>query len=142
MGELSGCIQTSCDTCMLRPATFVSDEYCMHAAAVIELLCVAALPCCRYCPSIEDKIVRFADKDSHQIFLEPEGRTTPELYVQVSVTACFAHLHFDILTWLGRPHVVSPMVVPISDVPCSGGDHTAHTTGMPCGMCHVCIEHM
>ncbi|KAL4435596.1 hypothetical protein ABPG77_002559 [Micractinium sp. CCAP 211/92] len=36
----------------------------------------------RYCPSIEDKIVRFADKQSHQIFLEPEGRTTPELYVQ------------------------------------------------------------
>lgn len=39
---------------------------------------------CRYCPSIEDKIVRFADKESHQIFLEPEGRNTPELYVQVS----------------------------------------------------------
>ncbi|GAX75540.1 hypothetical protein CEUSTIGMA_g2983.t1 [Chlamydomonas eustigma] len=36
----------------------------------------------RYCPSIEDKIVRFADKDSHHIFLEPESRTTPELYVQ------------------------------------------------------------
>ncbi len=36
----------------------------------------------RYCPSIEDKIVRFADKESHQIFLEPEGRTTPEVYVQ------------------------------------------------------------
>ncbi len=36
----------------------------------------------RYCPSIEDKIVRFADKESHQIFLEPEGRDTPELYVQ------------------------------------------------------------
>jgi tRNA uridine 5-carboxymethylaminomethyl modification enzyme len=36
----------------------------------------------RYCPSIEDKIVRFAGKDSHQIFLEPEGRDTPELYVQ------------------------------------------------------------
>ncbi len=36
----------------------------------------------RYCPSIEDKIVRFADKDSHQIFLEPEGSDTPELYVQ------------------------------------------------------------
>ncbi len=36
----------------------------------------------RYCPSIEDKIVRFADKDSHQIFLEPEGRETPEIYVQ------------------------------------------------------------
>ena len=34
----------------------------------------------RYCPSIEDKIVRFADKDSHQIFVEPEGLTTHELY--------------------------------------------------------------
>ncbi|WP_026349058.1 tRNA uridine-5-carboxymethylaminomethyl(34) synthesis enzyme MnmG [Psychrobacter lutiphocae] len=34
----------------------------------------------RYCPSIEDKIHRFADKDSHQIFLEPEGLTTNELY--------------------------------------------------------------
>jgi len=34
----------------------------------------------RYCPSIEDKIVRFADKDSHQIFLEPEGLSTHEIY--------------------------------------------------------------
>ena len=34
----------------------------------------------RYCPSIEDKVVRFADKDRHQIFLEPEGRNTLEYY--------------------------------------------------------------
>lgn len=34
----------------------------------------------RYCPSVEDKIVRFADKDRHQIFLEPEGRDTVEIY--------------------------------------------------------------
>ena len=34
----------------------------------------------RYCPSIEDKIMRFADKDSHQIFVEPEGLTTHEIY--------------------------------------------------------------
>ncbi|EOT26225.1 tRNA uridine-5-carboxymethylaminomethyl(34) synthesis enzyme MnmG [Enterococcus saccharolyticus] len=36
----------------------------------------------RYCPSIEDKIVRFADKERHQLFLEPEGLNTEEVYVQ------------------------------------------------------------
>lgn len=36
----------------------------------------------RYCPSIEDKVVRFSDKPRHQIFLEPEGRHTEEMYVQ------------------------------------------------------------
>ncbi len=36
----------------------------------------------RYCPSIEDKIVRFADKDRHQLFIEPEGLSTREMYVQ------------------------------------------------------------
>ncbi|WP_024328648.1 tRNA uridine-5-carboxymethylaminomethyl(34) synthesis enzyme MnmG [Thioalkalivibrio sp. ALR17-21] len=61
----------------------------------------------RYCPSIEDKVVRFADKDSHQIFVEPEGLDTHELYpngistslpweVQVDVVRSipgFAHAH-------------------------------------------------
>lgn len=36
----------------------------------------------RYCPSIEDKVVRFADKEKHQIFVEPEGENTNELYIQ------------------------------------------------------------
>uniref|UniRef100_A0A914YGM9 Protein MTO1 homolog, mitochondrial n=1 Tax=Panagrolaimus superbus TaxID=310955 RepID=A0A914YGM9_9BILA len=36
----------------------------------------------RYCPSIEDKIHRFADKSSHQVFLEPEGLSTTEIYPQ------------------------------------------------------------
>ena len=36
----------------------------------------------RYCPSIEDKVVRFADKERHQLFLEPEGENTTEMYVQ------------------------------------------------------------
>src|SRR5690606_25246609 len=35
----------------------------------------------RYCPSIEDKVVRFAEKSQHQLFLEPEGRGTLEVYV-------------------------------------------------------------
>lgn len=41
----------------------------------------------RYCPSIEDKIVRFADKERHQIFLEPEGRQTHEYYVNGFATS-------------------------------------------------------
>lgn len=36
----------------------------------------------RYCPSIEDKVMRFADRDSHQVFIEPEGLTTDEMYIQ------------------------------------------------------------
>ncbi len=36
----------------------------------------------RYCPSIEDKVTRFKDKDSHQVFIEPEGLTTDEMYIQ------------------------------------------------------------
>ena len=36
----------------------------------------------RYCPSIEDKLVRFADKERHQLFIEPEGKNIPEMYVQ------------------------------------------------------------
>lgn len=36
----------------------------------------------RYCPSIEDKVVRFSDKNRHQVFIEPEGRNTAEMYVQ------------------------------------------------------------
>jgi tRNA uridine 5-carboxymethylaminomethyl modification enzyme len=54
----------------------------------------------RYCPSIEDKIVRFADKESHQIFLEPEGRDTPELYVQGFSTGLPEHLQLALLRTL------------------------------------------
>ena len=54
----------------------------------------------RYCPSIEDKIVRFADKDSHQIFLEPEGRDTPEIYVQGFSTGLPENLQLELLRTL------------------------------------------
>ncbi len=51
----------------------------------------------RYCPSIEDKIVRFADKPKHQIFLEPEGRDTKEYYVQGLSTSMPEDVQLDIL---------------------------------------------
>ena len=51
----------------------------------------------RYCPSIEDKIVRFADKESHQIFIEPEGRDTPELYIQGFSTGLPERLQLQML---------------------------------------------
>jgi tRNA uridine 5-carboxymethylaminomethyl modification enzyme len=51
----------------------------------------------RYCPSIEDKIVRFADKPKHQIFLEPEGRHTSEYYVQGLSTSMPEDVQLSIL---------------------------------------------
>ncbi|BAY33921.1 glucose inhibited division protein A [Nostoc carneum NIES-2107] len=51
----------------------------------------------RYCPSIEDKIVRFADKESHQIFIEPEGRDIPELYIQGFSTGLPENLQIQML---------------------------------------------
>ncbi|SFL74599.1 tRNA uridine 5-carboxymethylaminomethyl modification enzyme [Gracilibacillus orientalis] len=51
----------------------------------------------RYCPSIEDKIVRFHDKPRHQIFLEPEGRNTDEVYVQGLSTSLPEYVQHEIL---------------------------------------------
>lgn len=65
----------------------------------------------RYCPSIEDKIVRFADKERHQIFIEPEGRSTDELYVQGMSTSLPADVQIQMLRTipgLGRCEMVRP----------------------------------
>lgn len=51
----------------------------------------------RYCPSIEDKIVRFSDKPKHQLFLEPEGRYTSEYYVQGLSTSMPEEIQLKIL---------------------------------------------
>ncbi|HEY9790751.1 MAG TPA: tRNA uridine-5-carboxymethylaminomethyl(34) synthesis enzyme MnmG [Candidatus Obscuribacterales bacterium] len=51
----------------------------------------------RYCPSIEDKVVRFADKDSHSLFLEPEGRSTYEVYLQGCSTSLPVHVQHEIV---------------------------------------------
>ena len=59
----------------------------------------------RYCPSIEDKIVRFPDHDRHQIFIEPEGRSTEEMYVQGMSTSLPADVQVDMLhTMPGLEH--------------------------------------
>ena len=54
----------------------------------------------RYCPSIEDKIVKFAEKESHQIFLEPEGINTPEIYVQGFSTGLPENIQLELLQTL------------------------------------------
>jgi tRNA uridine 5-carboxymethylaminomethyl modification enzyme len=51
----------------------------------------------RYCPSIEDKVVKFADKDRHQLFLEPEGKDTNEVYLNGFSTSLPADLQLELL---------------------------------------------
>ena len=51
----------------------------------------------RYCPSIEDKVVKFADKDRHQLFLEPEGRETNEVYLNGFSTSLPAELQLELV---------------------------------------------
>ena len=64
----------------------------------------------RYCPSIEDKIVRFADKDSHQIFLEREGRDTPEIYVQGFSSGYEEAEDQDLVTGLNAARLIGDLV--------------------------------
>jgi tRNA uridine 5-carboxymethylaminomethyl modification enzyme len=54
----------------------------------------------RYCPSIEDKVVKFADKNRHQLFLEPEGHNTNEVYLNGFSTSLTAELQHDLLQGL------------------------------------------
>src|SRR5207244_7431539 len=51
----------------------------------------------RYCPSIEDKIVKFPDKERHQIFLEPEGISTEEIYVNGFSTCLPIDVQYDLV---------------------------------------------
>lgn len=51
----------------------------------------------RYCPSIEDKVVRFADKERHQVFLEPEGRQTHEYYINGVSTSLPFEVQYDFI---------------------------------------------
>ena len=65
----------------------------------------------RYCPSVEDKINRFADKDSHQIFLEPEGLTTNEYYPNGISTSLPFDIQYDLvrsMPGLENAHILRP----------------------------------
>ncbi|HTH77643.1 MAG TPA: tRNA uridine-5-carboxymethylaminomethyl(34) synthesis enzyme MnmG [Ramlibacter sp.] len=65
----------------------------------------------RYCPSVEDKINRFADKDSHQIFLEPEGLTTNEIYPNGISTSLPFDIQYELvrsIPGLENAHILRP----------------------------------
>jgi len=65
----------------------------------------------RYCPSVEDKINRFADKDSHQIFLEPEGLTTHEYYPNGISTSLPFDIQYELvrsMAGLENAHILRP----------------------------------
>ena len=65
----------------------------------------------RYCPSVEDKVNRFADKDSHQIFLEPEGLTTNEYYPNGISTSLPFDIQYDLvrsMKGLENAHILRP----------------------------------
>ncbi len=65
----------------------------------------------RYCPSIEDKVVRFSGRDSHQIFLEPEGRNTTEIYPNGISTSLPIDIQLDVvhsITGLENTQIIRP----------------------------------
>ena len=65
----------------------------------------------RYCPSIEDKIIRFAQNPSHHIFIEPEGKNTYEMYVQGFSTSLAANVQIEMLKTLPgleNVHIIKP----------------------------------
>jgi tRNA uridine 5-carboxymethylaminomethyl modification enzyme len=71
--------QISCWQCHTTPAAHAHILNNLHRAPMYNGQIASVGP--RYCPSIEDKVVRFKDRESHHLFLEPEGRSTKEIYV-------------------------------------------------------------
>ncbi len=89
----------------------------------------------RYCPSIEDKVVRFADKDSHSFFLEPEGRSTYEVYLQgcsTSLPVAIQHQIVASLPGLENASLVRPAyAVEYDYLPAVQFNHTLMSKDMP-----------
>lgn len=72
--------QLSCWLTHSTPETHAIVQENLHRAPMYTGVIKGKGP--RYCPSFEDKVVRFSHKDSHQLFIEPEGRATDEMYIQ------------------------------------------------------------
>lgn len=87
--------QIACGVTHTNPRTHDIIRTNLHRSAMYGGAISGAGP--RYCPSIEDKIVRFSDKDSHQIFLEPEGLQTPTVYPNGLSTSLPADVQTDYL---------------------------------------------
>jgi len=90
LGWAPGCEQVSCWMTYTTPETAQIVRDNLHLSAMYSGEIEGVGP--RYCPSIEDKFVRFADKPRHLLFLEPEGRATNEFYVNGLSTS----LPFDV----------------------------------------------
>ena len=90
--------QMACHITRTTQATHALIKENLHLTPIYGGFVDSAGP--RYCPSIEDKVVRFSEKESHQIFLEPEGRDTPEIYVQGFSTGLPEQLQLELLRTL------------------------------------------
>jgi tRNA uridine 5-carboxymethylaminomethyl modification enzyme len=88
----------------------------------------------RYCPSIEDKVVRFADKESHSLFLEPEGRSTYEVYLQgcsTSLPVAVQHEIVKSLPGLEHASMIRPAyAVEYDYMPAIQFDHSLMAKGL------------
>ncbi len=79
-GAFDGLVQEPCHLCYTTEQTHEILRNSLHRSPMYSGMIDGTGA--RYCPSIEDKIVRFADKQRHQLFIEPEGLHTKEMYVQ------------------------------------------------------------
>ncbi|MFO8027992.1 MAG: tRNA uridine-5-carboxymethylaminomethyl(34) synthesis enzyme MnmG [Opitutales bacterium] len=109
LGWLPGEKQVSCWMTYTGAETKKVIEDNLHLSAMYSGVIEGTGP--RYCPSIEDKFVRFADKDRHMLFLEPEGRNTNEWYINGLSTSLPFEVQLEMLRsieGLERVHMLRP----------------------------------
>ena len=93
--SLSGCEQIPCHIVYTNAETHRIIKENIHRSALYSGQIHGTGP--RYCPSIEDKLTRFADKERHQLFVEPLGENTEEMYIQGFSTSLPTDVQYDML---------------------------------------------